>query len=61
MSRMDVYLLSVADRREAAALIRVTAATSPSPAVAAWLHRLAADLTPIADDEFNRLLGEALK
>jgi hypothetical protein len=51
-------------RRRAAALIRGmltdTAATSLTPAVAAWLNRLAADLTPISDQELDRLLAEAL-
>lgn len=59
---MDVHTLDDTDRREAAALIRRlladTAATSP--AVAAWLHRLAADLTPVSDQEFDRLLTEVL-
>lgn len=64
MSSMDVHTLADTDRCRAADLIRGlvtdTAATDLSPAVAAWLNRLAADLTPVTDAELDRWLDEAL-
>jgi hypothetical protein len=59
---MDVHTLSETDRRLAADLIRrlLTDTAGTSPSVAAWLNRLAADLTPVTEEEFARLLAEAL-